>query len=141
MISAREGKKLISFLRWLGASEEESTLGMSYQSTTPVRVMTEEASFRGHNIAHNLQGNNKALSGHQLQGAEAAGALEEDMGIILWHPRCQFRVMSGDLSKSRMLSENFYFSIVSISVYQAFSWKFTEFGVIRSRETTNFGAC
>jgi hypothetical protein len=39
-----------------------------------------------------------------------------------------------------MLSENFYFSIVSISVYQAFSWKFTEFGVIRSRETTNFGS-
>jgi hypothetical protein len=29
---------------------------------------------------------------------------------------------------------------VSISVYQAFSWKFTEFGVNRSRETTNFGA-
>jgi hypothetical protein len=25
-----------------------------------------------------------------------------------------------------MLSENFYFSIVSISVYKAFSWKFTE---------------
>jgi hypothetical protein len=34
-----------------------------------------------------------------------------------------------------MLSENFYFSIVPISVYQAFSWKFTEFRVIRSRET------
>jgi hypothetical protein len=43
--------------------------------------MKEEASFRGHNIAHNLQGNNKALSDHQLQGAEAAGASEEDMGI------------------------------------------------------------
>jgi hypothetical protein len=43
--------------------------------------MTKEASFRGHNIAHNLQGNNKALLGHQLQGAEAAGASEEDMGI------------------------------------------------------------
>jgi hypothetical protein len=43
--------------------------------------MTEEASFRGHNIAHNLQGRSKALSGHQLQGAEAAGASEEDMGI------------------------------------------------------------
>jgi hypothetical protein len=43
--------------------------------------MTEEASFRGRIIAHNLQGNNKALSGHQLQGAEAAGASEEDMGI------------------------------------------------------------
>jgi hypothetical protein len=53
------------------------------QSTTPVRVMTEEASFRGHNIAHSLQGNNKALSGHQLQGAEAAGASEKDMGINL----------------------------------------------------------
>jgi hypothetical protein len=54
---------------------------MSDQSTTPVRVMTEEASFRGHSIAHNLQGNSKALSGHQLQGAEAARASEEDMGI------------------------------------------------------------
>jgi hypothetical protein len=61
MISAREWKKLIGFLRWLGASEEGFTLGMLDQSTIPVRVMTEEASFRGHNIAHNLQGNNKAL--------------------------------------------------------------------------------
>jgi hypothetical protein len=52
---------------------------MSDQSTTPIRVMTEEARFRGHSIA--LQGNNRALSGHQLQGAEAAGASEEDMGI------------------------------------------------------------
>jgi hypothetical protein len=43
--------------------------------------MTEEASSRGHNIAHSLQGNNRALSGHQLQGADAAGASEEDMGI------------------------------------------------------------
>jgi hypothetical protein len=48
--------------------------------------------------------------------------------------------MSGDLSLTRMLSENFYFSIVSISIYQAFSRKFTEFGVNRSRETTSFGA-
>jgi hypothetical protein len=43
--------------------------------------MTEEASFRGHIIAHNLQGNNKALSGHQPQGVEAVGASKEDMGI------------------------------------------------------------
>jgi hypothetical protein len=43
--------------------------------------MTEEASFRGHSIAHSLQDNNRALSGHQLQGVEAAGASEEDMGI------------------------------------------------------------
>jgi hypothetical protein len=81
MISAKEGKKLIGFLRWLVASEEESTLGMSDQSTAPVRVMTKEASFRGHNIAHSLQDSNKAPSGHQLQGAEVAGTLEEDMGI------------------------------------------------------------
>jgi hypothetical protein len=42
---------------------------------------SDEASFRGHNTAHSRQGNNKALPGHQLQGAEAAGASEEDMGI------------------------------------------------------------
>jgi hypothetical protein len=43
--------------------------------------MIEEASFKGHIIAHNPQGNIKALSGHQPQGAEAAGASEEGMGI------------------------------------------------------------
>jgi hypothetical protein len=42
--------------------------------------MTEADSFRGHNIAHSLQGNSRALSGHQLQGAEVAGASEEDVG-------------------------------------------------------------
>jgi hypothetical protein len=51
------------------------------QSTTPVRTMTKEASFRGHITAHSLRDSNKAPSGHQLQGAEAAGASEEDMGI------------------------------------------------------------
>jgi hypothetical protein len=81
MTSAKEGRKLIDFLRRLGASEEESTLGMSDQSTAPVRMMTKEASFRGHSTAHNLQYSNKAPSGHQLQGAEAARASEEDMGI------------------------------------------------------------
>ena len=43
--------------------------------------MTEEASFKGHNTAPNPQDNNKALSGHQPQGAEAVGASEEGMGI------------------------------------------------------------
>src|SRR5690242_12429362 len=43
--------------------------------------MTEEANLKGHNTAPNLQGNNRALSGHQSQGAEEAGALEEDTGI------------------------------------------------------------
>jgi hypothetical protein len=53
--------------------------------------MTEEARFKGHNIAHNLQGNNKALSGHQLQEAEAAGVQRKIWGsaqktllLILW---------------------------------------------------------
>jgi hypothetical protein len=54
---------------------------MSDQSIAPVKMMTKEASFRGHNTPHSLRDNSKAPSGHQLQGAEAAGALEEDMGI------------------------------------------------------------
>jgi hypothetical protein len=80
--SDKEGRKLIDFLRWLGASEEESTLGMSDQSTAPVKTMTKEASFTGHNTPHSLRNSSKAPSGHQLQGAEATGASEEDMGII-----------------------------------------------------------
>jgi hypothetical protein len=44
-------------------------------------MMTKEASFRGHNTPHNLRDSSKAPLGHQLQGAEVAGALEEDMGI------------------------------------------------------------
>jgi hypothetical protein len=75
--SAKEGRKLTDSLRWLGASEEESTLGMSDQSTALVRMMTKEASFGG----HSLRDSSKAPSGHQLQGAEAVGASEEDMGI------------------------------------------------------------
>jgi hypothetical protein len=54
---------------------------MSDQSITPARVMTEEASFKGHNTAPNLHDNNKALSGHQPQGVDAAGASEEGLGI------------------------------------------------------------
>jgi hypothetical protein len=54
---------------------------MSDQSIAPVRMMTKEASFRGHSTPHSLQDSGKAPSGHQLHGAEAAGASEEDMGI------------------------------------------------------------
>jgi hypothetical protein len=54
---------------------------MSDQSITPARVMTEEASFKGHDTAPNPQDNSKALSGHQSQGVGEAGASEEDMGI------------------------------------------------------------
>jgi hypothetical protein len=63
MTSAKEGRKLTNSLRWPGASKEESTRGMSGQFITPLRVKTEEVSYRGHSILHNLRGNNKALSG------------------------------------------------------------------------------
>jgi hypothetical protein len=63
------------------ASKEESTRGTSGQSIAPVRMTTKEASSRGHSTPHNLRDNSKALSGHQLQGAEAPEASEEDMGI------------------------------------------------------------
>jgi hypothetical protein len=35
-------------------------------------MTTKEASFRGHNTPHNFWGNNKALSGHQIQGGRGA---------------------------------------------------------------------
>jgi hypothetical protein len=54
---------------------------MSDQFTAPVSMMIKEASFRGHITPHNLRDSSKAPSGHQLQGAEALGASEEDMGI------------------------------------------------------------
>jgi hypothetical protein len=56
---------------------------MSGQSITLLKVTTKEVSLRGHNIPHNLRGNSKAPSGHQLQRAEASGASEEDLGINL----------------------------------------------------------
>jgi hypothetical protein len=69
------------FSKMTRASEEESIRGTSGQSTTPLKVMTKEVSLRGHNIPHNLRGNSKVPSGHQLQGAEAPGASEEGLGL------------------------------------------------------------
>jgi hypothetical protein len=54
---------------------------MSDQFIAPVRAMTKEASSKSHSTAHSLQGSSKASPGHQLQGAKATGASEEDMGI------------------------------------------------------------
>jgi hypothetical protein len=54
---------------------------MSDQSIAPVRTTTKEVTFRDHSKAHSLQDSSKAYSGHQLQGAEAAGASVEDMGF------------------------------------------------------------
>jgi hypothetical protein len=70
MIFAKEGKKLTDTLRWPGASEEDSTTGMSGQSIMPAQVMTGEAKPKGNNIAPNHQGRNKVPSGHQPQEAE-----------------------------------------------------------------------
>jgi hypothetical protein len=98
--------------------------------------MIEEASFRGHNIALSLQGNNRALSGHQLQGAEAAGASEEDMGInpgnsiaysvvktratLQEHARSPFRSKKRDC-RSRSATESaeagFTYCFVLLSLY------------------------
>jgi hypothetical protein len=83
MTSDKEGRKLTYFLRWLGASEGEFTLDLSGQSTAPVKMMTKEVSFRGLNTPHRLRDSSKAPLGYQLQGAEAAGASEGDMGISL----------------------------------------------------------
>jgi hypothetical protein len=81
MIFSKEGKKLTDTLKWLGASEEDSTLGMSGQSIMPAQVMTGEAKPKGNSIAPNRQEHNKVPSGHQLQEAEGAEASEEDMEI------------------------------------------------------------
>jgi hypothetical protein len=62
-------------------ADNDFTLGMSDLFTAPVKMMIEEVNFRGHNKAHNHQVNSRTLSGHRLQGAEVAGASEEDMGI------------------------------------------------------------
>jgi hypothetical protein len=78
MISAKEGKKHISFLRWPGASEEEFTPGTLGRSITPTQVMIEEVNLKGNNIAPSHQSHNKAPSGHQPQEAEGAEASEED---------------------------------------------------------------
>jgi hypothetical protein len=43
-------------------------------------MMTEEVSNSGHNTPLRLRGNNRAIFGRQLQGAEAPGASEEDLG-------------------------------------------------------------
>jgi hypothetical protein len=81
MISAKEGTNHTGFLRWLGASAEEFTPGMSSRSTIPTQVMIEEVNPKGNNTAPSHQGHNKAPLGHQPQEAEGAEASEEDTEI------------------------------------------------------------
>jgi hypothetical protein len=81
MTFGKEGKKPTDTLKWLGASEGDPTPGMSGQSIIPAQVMTGETKPKGSSTAPNHQGHNKAPSGHQLQEAEGAETLEEDMEI------------------------------------------------------------
>jgi hypothetical protein len=83
MISGKEGKKLTDTLRWPGASEEDSTPGMSGQSIMLAQAIIGEANHKGNNTAPNHHGCNKVPSGHQLQEAEGAEASEEDIEIRL----------------------------------------------------------
>jgi hypothetical protein len=111
---------------------------MSDQSITLAKVMTEEASLKGHNIALNLQGNNKALLGHQAQGVEAAGASEEGTGISLEssiaysvvktrvtlqeHAKSQFRSKRGlpKLRHGRVSRSRFYILLhATLPTYQS----------------------
>jgi hypothetical protein len=81
MISVKEGRKHTSFLRLLGALEEEFTPGTSGRSIIPTQVMIEAVNLKGNNIAPSHQGHNKAPLGHQPQEAEVTEALEEDTEI------------------------------------------------------------
>jgi hypothetical protein len=74
--------------------------------------MTEEVNSRGRSILRKLRGSNKALSGRQLQEAEASGASEEDMGtspgrstayfVVKTRATIQERVKSPSKSKRRL---------------------------------------
>jgi hypothetical protein len=81
MLSGKEGKKFTDTLRWPGASEEDSTPGMSGQSITQAQVMIGEANPKGNSTAPNHQVRNKVPSDHQLQEAEGAEASKEDSEI------------------------------------------------------------
>jgi hypothetical protein len=86
---------------------------MSGQFITPLRMMTEEVSCRGHSILHNLWGSNKAPFGHQLQEVEAPRASEEDMGTnpgrftvyFVVKTRAILQECAKSLSKSRRKSQ------------------------------------
>jgi hypothetical protein len=81
MTFGKEGKKPTDTLKWLGASEGDSTLGMYGQSIIPAQVMIGETKPKGNSTTPNHKGHNKVPSGHPLQEAEGAEALEEDMEI------------------------------------------------------------
>jgi hypothetical protein len=66
--------------------------------------MIEEVNNRGHSILHKLRGSNKALSGRQLQEAEAPGASEEDMGTSPGRSTAYFMVKTRATIQERVKS-------------------------------------
>jgi hypothetical protein len=81
MTFGKEGKKYIVTLKWSGALEEDSALGMSGQSIMLVQVTTGETKPKGSSTTPNHQGHNKVPSGHQLQEAEGTETSKEGMEI------------------------------------------------------------
>jgi hypothetical protein len=77
----KEGKKPTDTLKWPGASEGDSTPGMSGQSIMPAQVMIGETKPKDSSTTPNHKGHNKGPLGHQLQEAEGAETSEEDMEI------------------------------------------------------------
>jgi hypothetical protein len=66
--------------------------------------MTEEVNSRGRNILRKLRGSNKALSGRQLQEAEAPGASKEYMGTNLGRSTAYFVVKTRATIQERVKS-------------------------------------
>jgi hypothetical protein len=81
MISAREGRKRTCILRWLGASKEDFTPGISEQSTIPTQVMTGATILKAASTARSLRECNKLLTVHQPREAEGEEASAEGMVI------------------------------------------------------------
>jgi hypothetical protein len=80
-IFAREGRKRTGILRWLGASEDDFTLGMLERSIILTQMMTGPIILRAASKAHSLQEYSKLPIGHQPREAEGVEASEECMVI------------------------------------------------------------
>jgi hypothetical protein len=63
--------------------EEDFTLGMSKQSTTPAQMMTGKTTLKAIIKAHYLQECSKPLTCHHLQGTEEEEASEEGSALNL----------------------------------------------------------
>jgi hypothetical protein len=77
MIFAKEGRRPTGFLRCLGALEEDFTLGMSDQSTTPIPTMIGPTMLNIAIIVLRLRACNRLLSDHQLREVE-----EEEVLVV-----------------------------------------------------------